>query len=266
MVEQAQERLALGTIGERLREAREAKGLSLEDVAGRTRIPVRHLVAIEREDWDALPAITYCVGFVRSYANTVGLDGAVLGRELRDSLGGFRTRAPAPEYYQPADPSRVPPRSLAIVAALVAIVLIIGYLVWRSSIDDADPAATSEVNVTAPAGPTGAPAPPPQPLVMAGQMVTLSATEESWIRVEDQADGSTLFQGILASGQTFQIPSTAQRPVIRTARPHVVRIRVGNVDVGPVDPVERTVSNVSLRSEDLSARSQATPPATAPAQ
>ena len=38
-------------------------------------------------DWDALPAITYCVGFVRAYANAVGLDGALLGRELREKLG-----------------------------------------------------------------------------------------------------------------------------------------------------------------------------------
>src|SRR5829696_81256 len=99
-------------IGERLRQAREAKGVSLDELANQTRIPIRHLQHIEREEWDALPAITYCVGFVRSYANAVGLDGADMGRELRDRLGGIRTRAPAAEYYQPADPSRVPPRSL----------------------------------------------------------------------------------------------------------------------------------------------------------
>ena len=71
-----------------MRQAREAKGLSLEDVANQTRIPIRHLQHIDREEWDALPAITYCIGFVRSYATVVGLDGAELGRELRDRLGG----------------------------------------------------------------------------------------------------------------------------------------------------------------------------------
>src|ERR687896_166976 len=118
-------------IGERLRQAREAKGISLDEVASQTRIPIRHLQHIEREEWDALPAITYCIGFVRSYANTIGLDGAEMGRELRDRLGGIRTRAPTPEYYQPADPSRVPPRSLALIAAVIAVVLLIGYAVWR---------------------------------------------------------------------------------------------------------------------------------------
>jgi cytoskeletal protein RodZ len=121
------------SIGERLRKAREAKGLSLEDVASQTRIPIRHLQHIESEEWDALPAVTYCVGFVRSYGNAVDLDGAELGRELRDRLGGLRTRAPVAEYYEPADPARVPPRSLALIAAALLVVLVVGYLIWRSS-------------------------------------------------------------------------------------------------------------------------------------
>src|ERR671913_414684 len=85
-------------IGERLRQAREAKGVSLDELASQTRIPIRHLQHIEREEWDALPAITYCIGFVRSYANTVGLDGAELGRELRDRLRRPRRRPPPPPH------------------------------------------------------------------------------------------------------------------------------------------------------------------------
>ena len=51
------------TVGERLREAREAKSLSLEDVASSTRIPTRHLASLEASEWDNLPAATYSVGF-----------------------------------------------------------------------------------------------------------------------------------------------------------------------------------------------------------
>ena len=80
------------SVGERLRVAREAKKLSLDDVARQTRIPVRHLEHIEREEWDALPAITYSVGFARSYANVVDLDGAQIGAEVRQLLGGEWTR------------------------------------------------------------------------------------------------------------------------------------------------------------------------------
>lgn len=257
------------SIGERLQRAREERGLALEDVAAQTRIPVRHLQAIEREDWDALPAITYCIGFVRSYANAVGLDGSIMGRELRESLGGFQTRAPAPEYYQPADPSRVPPRSLAIIAGLIAVALIIAYMVWRSSIDEED-VVVANVSETAPVPATGlqptAPRPPqqPQPAAMSGQPVTLVATGESWVRIEDQG-GATLFQGIMAAGQRFPVPPTAQNPVIRTARPHVLRVLVGNRDLGPLEPVERSISNVSLRAPDLAQRLQPSGGAAAPA-
>src|ERR1700684_558834 len=102
-----QDRTSGAPIGERLREAREARGLSLDDVARQTRIPIRHLEHIQREEWDALPAITYSVGFVRSYANNVGLDGPALGAELREQLGGARIAGiAATAYYEPADPAR----------------------------------------------------------------------------------------------------------------------------------------------------------------
>ncbi len=245
------------SIGERLQQAREAKGLSLEDVASQTRIPIRHLQHIEREEWDSLPAATYCVGFVRSYANTVGLDGAELGRELRDRLGGTRSRAPAPEYYRPADPARVPPRSLAVIAGLLALVLIVGYAIWRSTLDDEEsPAAVATApQAKAPPAATSRPAPAPQPQALAGQPVVLVATGEVWLRISDGA-GASLFQGILTPGQSFAVPATAQRPLLRTGRPQVLRVSVGGRDLGPLEPVERTVSDVSLRPEDLGARLQ----------
>jgi len=245
-------------IGERLRQGREAKGVSLDEVASQTRIPIRHLQHIEREEWDALPAITYCVGFVRSYANAIGLDGAELGRELRERLGGVRSRAPAAEYYQPADPSRVPPKSLAIIAAVIGVLLIAGYLIWRSSLDDVDEPAAS-VPVQEAQAPKQVQQPPDgtQPLQpsVAGQPVTLVATEQVWLRIDD-GGGPALFQGEMTPGQRFQIPTTAQRPTLRTGRPQVLRIVIGARDIGPLEPVERTVSDVSLRPEDLVARQQ----------
>lgn len=248
-------------IGERLRQAREARGLSLDDVANQTRIPIRHLQHIEREEWDALPAITYCVGFVRSYANTIGLDGAEMGRELRDRLGGVRSRAPAPEYYQPADPSRVPPRSVAIIAVVLIIVAVAGYMIWRSSLDDPNEPATTVAVPEAEAPKQGQPqqpdaAQPLGPQAVAGQPVTLVATEEVWLRIQDAGGGPAIFQGIFTPGQRFQVPATAQRPVLRTGRPQVLRILIGQRDIGPLESVERTIDNVSLRPEDLVARQQ----------
>ena len=263
------------SIGDRLRQAREAKGLSLEDVANQTRIPIRHLQHIDREEWDALPAVTYCIGFVRSYAGVVGLDGAELGRELRDRIGDSRSRPQVAEYYQPADPARVPPRSLALIAAIILAVLLIVFAVWRSSLDSEDePAASVTVPVpeaAAPAQPRPGPPQPAQPQAVAGQPVALVASEEVWLRIDDGAGGPALFQGILAPGQRFDVPPTAQSPTIRTGRPQVLRILIGGRDIGPIEPAERTISNVSLKAEDLAARQQGAaaapgaPPPAAPA-
>ena len=76
------------SIGERLRRAREARAMSLDDVASQTRIPMRHLQHIEQEEWDALPAPTYAIGFTRNFATAVGLDGPAVANELRDRIGG----------------------------------------------------------------------------------------------------------------------------------------------------------------------------------
>jgi cytoskeletal protein RodZ len=263
MEEQEQGQFDILSFGERLRQAREAKGMSLDDVARQTRIPIRHLQHIESEEWDALPAPTYAIGFTRNYANAVGLDGSAIANELRSSIDGPRRRVPVPEYYEPADPARVPPRPLAIIAALVAVALVVAYLIWRGSLGD----ETVSVPVTeAPPAPPPAAATPsaPAPQAVAGQSVTLNATGEVWLRIADGAGGPTLFSGNLNAGQTYQVPATALNPVIRTGRPQMLRATVGARDLGPLAPTETVVDDLSLRPEDIAARAQAAPPRAAP--
>ncbi|HEX6377256.1 MAG TPA: RodZ domain-containing protein [Allosphingosinicella sp.] len=272
MADLEQDELPAQSVGERLRVAREAKGLSLEDVARQTRIPIRHLEHIERGEWDALPAITYSVGFARSYANTIDLDGARIGAEVRELLGGARpggtTAAP---YYEPADPARVPPRSIAIAAAVIAGLLLIGYLVWRSSaVDDGSPADVAITQSEAPpaAGTAPRPARPTGTTpVPSGGPVVLSAAEDVWLRIDQAGGGSPLYMGILKAGESYQVPASAQSPRIRTARANVLRVSVGGIQVPPLGPAETTISNVSLAPADLVARARgaAAPPAAVPA-
>ena len=61
-------------IGARLRDAREARGLSIDAVSRSTRVQSRILSAIERNDSMCLPPRPYGRGFVRAYASEVGLD------------------------------------------------------------------------------------------------------------------------------------------------------------------------------------------------
>ena len=252
------------TVGERLREAREAKGVTLDEIASQTRIPVRHLQHIETGDWEALPAVTYSVGFARSYANAVGLDGAEIGAEVRQQLGSGRRPGVAPaEYYEPADPARVPPRWLVITAAIIAVLLIAGYLVFRSNVDDGGEVAAPAEQAAQPAQPAAA-QPAQQPQNVAGQPVVLAATEEVWLRVYD-GGGRKLFEGILQPGQQYQVPAGVERPQLTTGRANALRVTVGQTVIPPLGPPERRISDVSLRAEDLIARAQGGTPAAPPA-
>ena len=62
------------TLGGWFQQARERQGFSLEQIASKTRIPQRHLQALEEEDFASLPAKVFTKGFVRSYARALGLD------------------------------------------------------------------------------------------------------------------------------------------------------------------------------------------------
>ncbi|QIN84086.1 helix-turn-helix domain-containing protein [Rubrobacter tropicus] len=72
-------------IGRGLQEAREEKGLTLQQVEQRTKIRARYLQAFERENFDVLPAV-YVLGSLKTYADFLGLDGAALSGRLKGSL------------------------------------------------------------------------------------------------------------------------------------------------------------------------------------
>ncbi|MEA3041857.1 MAG: cytoskeleton protein RodZ [Sphingomonadales bacterium] len=250
-------------IGERLRQAREARGLSLDELASQTRIPVRHLQHIEQGEWDALPGATYSVGFVRSFGNAVGLDGSALGAELRQQLGGARRAALVSEYYEPADPARVPPKWLAITAAAIAALLILGYLVFRSGVDDGgDTVAREEQKAGPQPAPRGA-APPAQPQNLAGQPVVLTATGPVWLRIT-QGGGAIVVERTLAAGETYQLPFGLDRPMLRVGAPEALRVSVGRTVIPQLGPSGQPIGNVSLAPEDLAARAQAGGPAQLP--
>ena len=85
-------------IGEQLRKAREAKGLSISDIEKATKIQSRYLEAIENNDFDKLPGDFYVRAFIRQYAQIVGLD----GKELLSQYQGEVANEVTSEVSQPA--------------------------------------------------------------------------------------------------------------------------------------------------------------------
>ena len=62
------------SLGDQLRAARERRGVTLDDVSDTTRIRTSYLEALERHHWEALPADVFTRGYVRTYAEYLGLD------------------------------------------------------------------------------------------------------------------------------------------------------------------------------------------------
>jgi cytoskeletal protein RodZ len=240
------------SVGERLRSAREEKGLNLEDIAAQTRIPRRHLESLETSDWDKLPAATYTIGFAKSYASAIGLDRADIGEQLRAEMGGHRVAYTTTESFEPADPARTMPKAL-VIGAIVAVIVLVVLMTWLSkrSLEpsETNTAAVAEAPAVTPP-PTTTPTPAAQPLAQGPVVIT--AVAPAWLRV---TDGSTrLFEGMLQPGQTFQVPQTATAPMLRVGAPEAVRINVGTAVAPPVGPAGQVTSNVSLLAADLMRR------------
>lgn len=256
----------LPTVGQRLRRAREERGLSLEDVASQTRIPQRHLESIENAQWDDLPAPTYTVGFAKSYASAVGLDRTEIGEQLREEMGGQRFANNQAEVIEPADPARTMPKWL-VLGAILAVILLVVVMSWlsRRSLqqDDNTPPASAPAPAPAPAN-----RPAPQAAAPAAAVqgpVVLTAVAPAWIQVTDQ--GKSLFQGELQPGQSFTVPQTATAPLLKAGKPEALKVTVGSAVAPPVGPAGKVASKVSLKGEDLMrGGASATPAPAAPAR
>lgn len=237
------------SVGQRLRAAREAKKLTLEEVASQTRIPLRHLEAIEAGEWDRLPAPTYTIGFAKSYASAVGLDRNEVGESVREEVGSTRPAVVTNEVFEPADPARAMPRWL-VIGAIVGIVLVVIAMTWLNSRALEEPQG-AEVAAVEEEAPEIAVAPAAQQAqAMPEGPVILTATDPVWLQVYERG-GRTLFQGELATGQRYEVPRDAEDPLLRTGKPEALRVTVGGRMAPPVGPPARTVRDVSLTPSSL---------------
>lgn len=130
-------------IGARLKEAREAKKMSLEDVQNETKIQTRYLQAIEKGNFSMMPGKFYTRAFIRQYAEAVGIDPDLIMEEHSSELPSSSEE----EYIQYTRLQRhkdeTPNKGSAIftflpkfiIGLLVIGILVVGYIFYQKTID-----------------------------------------------------------------------------------------------------------------------------------
>ncbi len=154
-----------GKIGRILEQTRRERGLSLDEVEQATKIRKRYLTGLEREDYAMLPDTVYAQGFLKTYANFLGLDGEALSRQLKSRRKPRRERginynAPSSDFERPlitpggmvgTEKRRVSTSAVVtLIVALLVLAVVIGtlYFVGRGVQltrveEDTPPAATA---------------------------------------------------------------------------------------------------------------------------
>jgi cytoskeleton protein RodZ len=244
-------------IGQVLEKARKERGLTLDEVEHATKIRKRYLIGLERDDYGALPDAVYAQGFLKTYANYLGLDGEELSRELKDRRRPRRERSMAygtpvkSDFERPLiNPSQLSPSRkrgsisgatiLTFAVALLALVAVVGTLYYvgrsvqisgdepapsRPSGEQADSKPAAGDRARQEGGEEAAGAAQPDSLTVEVSVVGAP----SWLSI--LADGNLMYEQIAQPGfsQTFE----ARREIsIRTGNAGAVGVEVNGQNLG----------------------------------
>jgi helix-turn-helix protein/uncharacterized protein DUF4115 len=219
-------------IGGSLREARLKRNLTPADVQKAIRIRDRYLQALEEERWELLPGDAYVKGFLRTYADYLGLDGNLYVEEYNS------------RFARPDEPQLVPERfartgrrfggvgflrPLVVVGVIVAIVA--GLAAWQLSGSPSPKQSTPPTTV-----PTTTASHTTQPkkhrthvsATLPTRAVVVASRGSSWLWVRSGgATGPTVYQGTLLQGKTLPV-NLKNGPVwIRIGDPPSIDVRLG---------------------------------------
>lgn len=245
----------LAEIGSQLRQARKAKSISIEQIAATTLIQPRTLRAIEAGKLEHLPEPVYVQGFIRRFADALGLNGLELASTFPTQRAVLSTRSDWKEL--PATQLRPFHLYLLYIFLVVAAVSGLSYFINRSVMKRESapasnvpsqvstktnqpntlsraPVSSSPTARLAPPNPSVASRPPIVTAPKPGEKpvrvgVTLKA--ESWIEVK--VDGKTEFAGILPSG-TQRSWAAEEKLVVRSGNAGGVLASFNNAPAKPL--------------------------------
>jgi cytoskeleton protein RodZ len=233
------------TIGELLRETREQYDASIEQIGAALRIRPVFLQAIEDNHYDRLPGPVYAVGFVRTYADYLGLDGAVIAQRFKSEAAGLETKADL-SFPLPLPERSMPGGALLLVAMIVAAC---AYAVWyyRAAGDRVRTAGVAEVPAQLIPLPPPAPAPEPSPEAVPPEEGS-SASAQLPVEPAPTAQ-STAPSPAPVQSEPARLPAIPEPPA---AAPALDTPRVYGITNGPVRIVIKATADSWIQVRDTS--------------
>lgn len=238
-------------IGSNLREARGRRGLPLAQIDADTHIRTRYLKALEDERFDLLPGEAYVRGFLRTYADYLGLDADLFVDEYNMRFAPAEEGPPDLTSLRPIRRGRPRVRRTTAVVLLVASV---GFVAWRmdSGGEPTSPATVGGALLTK-TRPT--PAPPPvaalRPATREPRRATLVLTAgrgSCWLLVRaGSSEGRYVREGMLAEGDSLRL--AGKRLWIRLGAPQNLEAKVnGQAAALPDDTANVVVTAAGIRT------------------
>jgi cytoskeletal protein RodZ len=225
-------------IGNSLREARLRQGLDFPEIEQGTKIRGKYLRALEEEHFDVLPAQTYVKGFLRSYAEYLGLDGQLYVDEY-NSRFVVGEEDPPSRPRRSASPSRgVQVQSRVVLLTLLGIASVTALVIvaWTRG----EPQRVTPVGLGTSKPPTHVT--PTRPAAIQSVRLLVKASRgPCWLQVHKMsATGPIVFQGTLDQGQ--QQLFTARKLWITLDRPeNLVTVLNGSTHLLPVGGVKTLI-------------------------
>jgi len=238
------------TLGQLLRQERELRDIPLDRIEQATRIRTAQLRAIEDDRLEALPAEAYARGFVRTYAEYLGLNGDDVVAIFNEQWNRSAHRAEPPPPQTPVSVARSSSAGLFSLWVGLACLLLAGsavlYVMGGSGGGHAAPPPTTHPPATQPVtNPTTSSTQPPPPVQPAGVRMTVTAAQGScWLEARrGSASGALLAERTLAPGQAVHLHG--RRVWLRLGDPTSVRLRVNGKtlkNVYPAQPINLLVT------------------------
>jgi cytoskeleton protein RodZ len=263
----------MATLGQQLKQAREEKSISLQEIAESTHISIRFLQAIENDAYDVLPGGVFNRAFVRKFASKVGFDeeqAVNLYQEQWQEQGGAEPERGYQLGVEDFEARQTTGNGLLLSFVALVVIGSLAYAAYQyftpaaadpsgsaasglssspSVTPTPTPAATPSPSPSSSPSPDVSPTPSPSPVALAGVMrVVLSApTEEVWLKIKTDDKEAERMLLHLGESREFEV---SEKIILSTGRAQSLKIAINGRDMDftrfLLNPKANTATDVSI--------------------